>query len=221
MKLHRYRHVYLWVLSPFMASHVTPPEMDKKKPHEISMRTVSAISIFLVATVTLLKSIVVWTGLGGSASHTLRYIREDVPEGPIVYAISLGQPLSRSTLVKMSTNPDDTYGGAESERKDSKAGTYSTINKQFERVCADILREPALSKGFNALGYSQGELMFRVLVQRCSEARVLNLITLGSPHAGVSGPSRTCDKRALIPETYLDPVCCVHAVHYKQDRAST
>merc|ERR1719430_786448 len=57
---------------------------------------------------------------------------------------------------------------------------------QIDLVCDQILSDPELSKGYNAVGISQGGLLLRGLVQRCP-VPVRNLITFGSPHQGVYG----------------------------------
>ena len=54
-------------------------------------------------------------------------------------------------------------------------------------VCDMIQNDERLAGGYNAVGISQGGLMFRGLAQRCPNPPIRNLITFGSPHQGVYG----------------------------------
>ncbi|KAJ3121368.1 Palmitoyl-protein thioesterase 1 [Nowakowskiella sp. JEL0407] len=62
---------------------------------------------------------------------------------------------------------------AETEDEDVNKGFFDRIDRQ-------------LQDGFNALGFSQGGLFLRGYVQKCNNPPVHNLVTFGSPHAGVS-----------------------------------
>lgn len=58
--------------------------------------------------------------------------------------------------------------------------------KQIERVCKEILHDEKFKNGYNGIGLSQGGLFMRGLVQLCPHSQMKNLITLASPHQGVS-----------------------------------
>ena len=58
---------------------------------------------------------------------------------------------------------------------------------KIDRACEILQNDPNLSSGYNALGISQGGLLFRGLLQRCPAPPVKNFITFGSPHQGVFG----------------------------------
>lgn len=60
------------------------------------------------------------------------------------------------------------------------------MNKQIEMFCATIRADEHLKSGFNMLGVSQGSLIVRGAVERCS-LPVFNLITLVGAHQGVFG----------------------------------
>lgn len=77
----------------------------------------------------------------------------------------------------------------------------SPMNKQVELFCAAILADQNLRDGFNLLGISQGSLIVRGAVERCS-LPVYNLITMVGAHQGVFGdPSLK-----LIPPPFWDLV---------------
>ena len=56
---------------------------------------------------------------------------------------------------------------------------------QIVDACIQITNDKNLQNGFNAIGFSQGSQFLRALVQRCPEAKVKNLITLGGQHQGM------------------------------------
>ena len=58
---------------------------------------------------------------------------------------------------------------------------------QVSYVCQMINREPKMSRGYNAVGFSQGGLLMRGVAQRCPEPPIKSLITFGSPHQGIFG----------------------------------
>ncbi|CAI7799536.1 unnamed protein product [Closterium sp. NIES-53] len=79
--------------------------------------------------------------------------------------------------------------------RDISSSIFGSIDQQIDEVCASLAAIPQLARGFNAIGISQGGLLFRAYVQRCNSPPVRTLITLGSPHAGMAalpycGPSR-------------------------------
>jgi palmitoyl-protein thioesterase len=114
---------------------------------------------------------------------------QDIHEGVEAYPIgihrltdALGQPGNKATLIKM--GDFKTWQG--SNEYDADAGIWGTVNKQLDQVCAAVSNEPELADGFNAVGFSQGGLFFRALIERCSGLIVHTLVTYGSPHAGIS-----------------------------------
>lgn len=70
--------------------------------------------------------------------------------------------------------------------RDAHASVFGSIDDQISEVCASLTAIPELAGGFNAIGISQGGLLFRGYVQRCNHPPVRTLITLGSPHAGMA-----------------------------------
>ena len=69
--------------------------------------------------------------------------------------------------------------------KDQEKTLFGDANKEVEYVCEQLSAIHELKEGFDAIGFSQGGLFMRALVQRCSSVSVHNLITFGSPHMGV------------------------------------
>lgn len=60
------------------------------------------------------------------------------------------------------------------------------INRQVEMFCATVRADAHLQQGFNMLGFSQGSVIVRAALQRCS-LPVYNLITLSGINQGVFG----------------------------------
>jgi len=110
--------------------------------------------------------VVTWHGLGGTASECdrmIQTIREALPE---VHVIN----------VAVGEDPD----------MDHFNTFLMRCLDQIDLVCEQIMADPLMSAGYNAVGISQGGLLIRGLVQRCP-VPVHNLITFGAPHQGVFG----------------------------------
>jgi palmitoyl-protein thioesterase len=60
------------------------------------------------------------------------------------------------------------------------------MDKQVQHFCQSVLADEHLRQGFNMLGYSQGSIIVRGALERCS-LPVHNLITLSGIHQGVFG----------------------------------
>jgi palmitoyl-protein thioesterase len=60
------------------------------------------------------------------------------------------------------------------------------MNRQVEIFCDEVRADPHLQQGFNMLGFSQGSIIVRAALQRCS-LPVYNLITLSGINEGVFG----------------------------------
>ncbi|CAF1231193.1 unnamed protein product [Didymodactylos carnosus] len=64
---------------------------------------------------------------------------------------------------------------------------FMPMNKQVELFCQQIFSDENLKDGFSLLGFSQGSLITRAAVQRCSFPNAYNLITLSGIHGGEFG----------------------------------
>ncbi|OLY77849.1 Palmitoyl-protein thioesterase 1 [Smittium mucronatum] len=76
----------------------------------------------------------------------------------------------------------------ETPTSDRSFGFFGNINKHIDQACQQLQEDPALSNGYNGLGFSQGGLFMRALLQRCPYPKMKKLVTFGSPHAGVASP---------------------------------
>ncbi|KAH7888637.1 Alpha/Beta hydrolase protein [Phlebopus sp. FC_14] len=69
---------------------------------------------------------------------------------------------------------------------DQHAGFYGNVNEQIALVAEQLASVPQLSRGFDAIGFSQGGQFLRGYVERNNSPPVHNLITFGSQHMGIS-----------------------------------
>ncbi|QDZ22486.1 palmitoyl protein thioesterase [Chloropicon primus] len=79
---------------------------------------------------------------------------------------------------------------AEKEDEDRDAGFFGNVNDQVAKVCEIIASDARLSKGYNAIGFSQGGQFLRAVVEVCptlepSMPKCSKLITFGGQHQGV------------------------------------
>ncbi|XP_063704453.1 palmitoyl-protein thioesterase 1-like [Culicoides brevitarsis] len=82
----------------------------------------------------------------------------------------------------------------DSKNGDIDSSFFIHPTEQVREACNIIANDTQLQTGFNGIGFSQGGLFFRALQQQCSTLKMINLITLGSPHQGVFGLPNCEDK---------------------------
>lgn len=108
-------------------------------------------------------------GLGGSVSD-LNQLKEVIQD-------SIVPP----PYVKMLKIGDSVLG-------DRFNTVFMGFKKQIDFICEMIKADDNLKDGYNAIGFSQGGLIIRGMVQTCVDGPpVIQLITLCSPHQGVYG----------------------------------
>lgn len=119
--------------------------------------------------------VVFWHGMGDSccAPHSLGGLAADVEAALNVPVVSIDS------------------GGGRGAALDVASGFIGSVDAQVAAACAALAADARLAGGFNAVGFSQGGLFLRALVQRCPRLPVRTLVTLGSPHRGVAAPP-TC-----------------------------
>ncbi|CAE6466682.1 unnamed protein product [Rhizoctonia solani] len=132
--------------------------------------------------------LVLWHGLGDSAHsegmNEFAELIKEVHPGIFVYSVSLS---------------DD-------QSADKKAGWFGEVNAQVDIVAAELSTIPQLKNGFDAIGFSQGELrcfpnpvhesdtfecdtggqFLRAYVERYNNPPIRSLLTFGSQHMGIS-----------------------------------
>lgn len=113
------------------------------------------------------RPVVIWHGLGdnynSSGIHRAKELFNRLYPGIYVYSISLDEDPS----------------------SDQNKSLFGDANVEVDAVCEQLTSNPHLKHGFDAIGFSQGGVFFRALVERCDSIDVNNLITFGSPHMGV------------------------------------
>jgi len=113
---------------------------------------------------------VLWHGMGDTCCYDfsmgrIKQMIEDKIPGIYVYSIEVGDSIE----------------------SDEWNGFFKNVNDQVDYVCQKLASDPALSNGFNAMGFSQGSQFLRAYVQRCNNPPVFNLISIGGQHQGVYG----------------------------------
>jgi len=71
--------------------------------------------------------------------------------------------------------------------QDEIHGFLGSVNDQIAEVAEKLKADPKLSRGFNAVGFSQGGQFLRGYVEMYNTPKVFNLISLGGQHQGVFG----------------------------------
>merc|ERR1711970_1518338 len=110
--------------------------------------------------------IVTWHGVGGTAAEC----------NSLIDTIKLSLPDVHVLNVAVGPDPD----------MDHANSVLMRCVDQIDMICQQLLDDPLMAEGYNAVGISQGCLLIRGLTQRCP-VPVKNLITFGAPHQGVFG----------------------------------
>jgi len=119
---------------------------------------------------------VMWHGLGdnccsvASMGRIQRLIERNV-RGVYVYSVCVSDP----------------ENGRCGKLEDTISGFIGDAKKQVLDQCQIIRNDPELQDGFNLLGFSQGGLWSRAIIQLCPDLTVKNFISIGGPQNGVFG----------------------------------
>ncbi|KAK6454564.1 Alpha/Beta hydrolase protein [Scheffersomyces xylosifermentans] len=128
----------------------------------------SAVSVPDQATLGYPRAVVLWHGLGdnynSSGMNRVTEIFENLHPGIFVHSVRLD----------------------ESPSADQQKSLFGNANNELDIACKQLQNITELQSGFDIIGFSQGGVFARALIERCSEVSVHNLITFGSPHNGVS-----------------------------------
>lgn len=113
------------------------------------------------------QPIVIWHGLGDNYNTTSMHrieklIKQHAPN-TFVYSVYIDK---------------DPSG-------DEQKSIFGDANSELEIACNELLQVMQLKDGFTGIGFSQGGLFMRALIEKCPSASVTKLITFGSPHMGV------------------------------------
>jgi len=76
---------------------------------------------------------------------------------------------------------------ADTDSGDQMGEFFQTLDKEVESFAAFIKNDSKLAKGFNAIGYSQGNLIIRGYIEKYNSPPVFNWISVHGPLVGVAG----------------------------------
>lgn len=113
------------------------------------------------------QPIVIWHGLGDNYNTTSmnrikELIRTNIPQS-FVYSVYIDEDPS----------------------VDEQKSIFGDANQELQIACDQLLQVPELQNGFTGIGFSQGGLFMRALIEKCPSVSVSKLVTFGSPHMGV------------------------------------
>ncbi|KAI5969397.1 hypothetical protein CANMA_001464 [Candida margitis] len=115
------------------------------------------------------RPVVLWHGLGdnynGTGIHSVNDLISGLYPGIFFHSIYIDEDPST----------------------DQQKSLFGDANRQVDQVCDQLrsITELATAKSIDAIGFSQGGVLLRGLIERCSDLSFHNLITFGSPHMGV------------------------------------
>lgn len=113
------------------------------------------------------QPIVIWHGLGDnyntSSMHRMQELIEANVPNSFVYSVYIDKDPAL----------------------DQQKSIFGDANDELQIACDQLLQVPELQGGFTGIGFSQGGLFMRAIVEKCKSVSVSRLVTFGSPHMGV------------------------------------
>ncbi|WLF78179.1 hypothetical protein PVL30_001908 [Lodderomyces elongisporus] len=158
------------LLSQLIPSNVVESPLAPINNYKSIDTTFSAvISDVESTTTTVYRPIILWHGLGDNYNstgiHNVYDIVDRLYPGIFLHSIYIN----------------------EDPNKDEQNSFFGDANNQVDQVCRQLSGIPQLSQAdsVDAIGFSQGGVLLRGLVERCPQIKIHNLVTFGSPHMGV------------------------------------
>ncbi|ETV65943.1 hypothetical protein H257_17486 [Aphanomyces astaci] len=116
------------------------------------------------------------------------------PEFPVVIMHGMGdaalnpgmQRLRKAVAARLGAYVTNVQIGA-SQAEDTSNGFFMNLDKQVDYFARVVAEDQHLRHGFNALGFSQGNLVIRGYVERYNNPPVQSFISIHGPLAGVAG----------------------------------
>ncbi|KAG6586588.1 Palmitoyl-protein thioesterase 1 [Phytophthora cinnamomi] len=88
----------------------------------------------------------------------------------------------------------------DSVQEDVMNSFFVTMNNQTDWFAKIVREDPQLANGFNAIGFSQGNLLVRAYIERFNDPPVFNFISFHGPLAGVGGLPRCSPLNIICKE---------------------
>jgi len=136
----------------------------------LGLRTAAGSVMHQVESSSSVVPIVLWHGMGDSCCNpfsmgSVKSLLEEKIPGVYVHSLMIG-----SNVVA-----------------DTENGFFMGIEDQINLACDTIRNDTRLVDGFHGVGFSQGGLFMRGLVERCGDLVVKSLVSIGGPQQGVYG----------------------------------
>lgn len=137
--------------------------------------------------------VVLWHGMGDNCCDPLsmgrikRLIEKTLP-GIYVYSVEVTDSIIGDTI----------------------AGFIGDVNDQITQIAGKIAANSNLSRGFNAVGFSQGSQFLRGLVERYNDPPMYTLVSMGGQHQGVFGLPNCEPDNWFCNDTRVLLDCCAY-----------
>ncbi|CAK4079723.1 unnamed protein product [Aphanomyces euteiches] len=166
------------------------------------MRWIST-SLVVLAAVTKAHRPAVWQpeGLYGDEGmivalderHSLHEERIAPHTLPVVVMHGMGDAAQNPGMQRLRKAIEDRVGTyvtnvqiGSSQAEDTLNGFFMNLNKQVDYFANVVAKDPKLANGFNAMGFSQGNLVIRGYIERYNNPPVHSFLSVHGPLAGVA-----------------------------------
>ncbi|ODV95655.1 hypothetical protein PACTADRAFT_50352 [Pachysolen tannophilus NRRL Y-2460] len=129
----------------------------------------------------------------GSVTSEIHNDNDDDEQQVLVLWHGMGDSYNSSSMAKVievfqSSHPDLFIYSIridEDNDKDQQLSIFGNVSLQVDQVCQDLQKNLPNAKIIDGIGFSQGGLFLRALLETCNNFKLNNLITFGSPHNGI------------------------------------
>ncbi len=130
----------------------------------------------------------------GPSKKAPKFNAKDASATPVIQMHGMGDFANDPAgMVPLAEAISEYLGGAyvlnvqigESNLADIMNGFLMNLNDQVDYFANVVRSDPQLAKGFNAVGYSQGNLVIRGYIEKYNDPPVFNFISMHGPLAGV------------------------------------
>lgn len=133
---------------------------------------------------------------------------KSLPKTPVVLMHGMGDAAANPGMQSIRRAISGKLNGAyvkniaigQSAAEDTKNGFFMNLDDQVEYFARVVRSDSALREGFNAMGFSQGNLIIRGYIERYNSPPVLNFVSVHGPMMGV-GALPQCKPTAIMCKT--------------------
>ncbi len=138
------------------------------------------------------QNLLVGQGLDFEHSKANKQLLSDFEQLPVVFAHGMGDSCFNDGMIHIGKHTSELLGGVyvtcvptgDSKTEDTTNGYFLNMDKSVDVFASKIAADPKLSKGFHAIGFSQGNNVIRGYITRYNTPTVHTFLAVNGVNAG-------------------------------------